>query len=103
MNIAAIYSPVEVSCPYRKYVSTPFQESTAKKYNDDPHFRLLVDTFTNMLWDGAYTISELRKAAIFAAMRVEATRIRPMLFDPNNYSIEYGILKQVRDENKETK
>ncbi len=81
----------------------PFQESTAKKYNDDFHFRLLVDTFTNMLWDGAYTISELRKAAIFAAMRVEATRIRPMLFDPYNYSIEHGVLKQVRDENKETK
>ncbi len=79
----------------------PFQESTAKKYNDDFHFRLLVDTFTNMLWDGVYTISELRKAAIFAAMRVEATRIRPMLFDPDNYSIEYGILKQVRDETKE--
>ena len=88
---------------YRNNWGDPFQESTAQKYQEDFDFRVLVDTFTSMLWDGRYTISEIRKAAIFAAMRVEATRIRPMLFDPNNYSIEYGILKQVRDENKETK
>lgn len=78
----------------------PFQDSVAQKYQDDRDFAVLVDTFTAMLWDGRYTVSELRKAAIFAAMKVEATRIRPMLFDPNNYSIEYGVLKQVRDEDK---
>lgn len=86
-----------------RWAEYPFQDSVAQKYNDDADFRVLVDTFTAMLWDGRYTVSELRKAAIFAAMRVEATRIRPMLFEPNNYSIEYGVLKQVRDEGKESK
>lgn len=87
---------------YRSEWGDPFQESTAQKYNEDRDFAVLVDTFTSMLLGGRYTISELRKAAIFAAMRVEATRIRPLLFDPNNYSIEYGVLKQVRDEDKTT-
>jgi hypothetical protein len=81
-----------------RWSNYPFQNSVAQKYNDDAHFRVLVDTFTAMLWDGKYTVSELRSAAIFAAMQVESIRIRPMLFDPNNYSIEYGVLKQVRDE-----
>ena len=76
------------------------QDSVLRRYNDDPHFRTLVDTLTSCLWSGQYTPSEIREAAIFAAMRVEAVRIRPLIFDPNDYSIEYGVLKQVRDETK---
>ena len=76
----------------------PPNDSVLRRYNDDPCFRTLVDTLTNCLWDGKYTASEIREAAIFAALRVESVRIRPLIFDPNNYSIEYGVLKQVRDE-----
>jgi hypothetical protein len=76
----------------------PPHDSVLRRYNDDPKFRSLVDIMTSCLWNAEYTPSELREAAIFAAMRVEAARIRPLIFDPNNYSIEYGVLKQVRDE-----
>ena len=78
----------------------PPHDSVLRRYNDDVTFRALVDIITNCLWEGKYTPSEIREAAIFAAMRVEAVRIRPLIFDPNNYSIEYGVLKQVRDECK---
>ena len=76
----------------RKYEHWPFKESAAQKYENDPHFRVLVDTMTNLLWDGKYTGSEIREAAIFAMMKVEAIRIRPLLFDPNNYTIENIVL-----------
>ena len=70
----------------------PFQDSAAQKYRDDLDFRVLVDTMMSLLWNGKYTHSELRQAAIFAAMKVEAVRIRPLIFDPNNYIIENGVL-----------
>ena len=66
----------------------PSKHSAAWKYSEDPHFRILVDTFTSLLWNGEYTGSEIRQAAIYAMMKVELMRIRPMLFDPNNYTIE---------------
>ena len=75
-----------------KYEFWPFKESAARKYCDDPHFRVLVDTMTSLLWNGDYGYSELRQAAIFAAMKVEAVRIRPLIFDPDNYMIENGVL-----------
>jgi hypothetical protein len=75
-----------------RYEFLPFKESAAQKYVDDPHYRILVDTMTGLLWNGDYTPSEIRQAAIFAAMKVEATRIRPMIFDPDNYMIEEGVL-----------
>ena len=70
----------------------PFQDSAAQKYQDDAHFRVLVDTLTSLLWNGDYGYSEIRQAAIFAAMKVEAVRIQPLIFDPNNYAIENGVL-----------
>ena len=75
-----------------KYEHWPFKESAAQKYEDDPHFRVLVDTMTSLLWNGEYTGSEIREAAIFAMMKVEAIRIRPLLFDPNDYTIENLVL-----------
>ena len=75
-----------------KYEFLPFKDSAAQKYVDDPHFRTLVDVFTNFLWNGQYTASEIRQACIFAAMKVEAIRIRPLIFDPDNYTIEQGVL-----------
>lgn len=70
----------------------PLKESAAQKYQDDAHFRVLVDTLTGLLWNGEYGYSEIRQAAIFAAMKVEAVRIRPLIFDPDNYVIENGTL-----------
>jgi hypothetical protein len=75
-----------------KYEFWPFQDSAAQKYQDDSHFRVLVDTMTSLLWNGEYTPSEIRQASIFAAMKVEAIRIRPLIFDPDNYMIEQGVL-----------
>ena len=75
-----------------RYEFTPFKESAAQKYAYDPHYRILVDTMTGLLWNGDYTPSEIRQAAIFAAMKVEAVRIRPLVFDPDNYMIEEGVL-----------
>lgn len=68
------------------------RDSIYQRYRDDAHLRVLVDTFTNLLWDGKYTPSELREASILAATHVECMRIRPMIFDPNNYTIEQGVL-----------
>ena len=70
----------------------PFQDSAAQKYETDVDFRVLVDTFLSLLWNGKYTHSELRQASILAAMKLEAMRIRPFIFDPSNYQIENGTL-----------
>lgn len=75
-----------------KYWGNPLTESASQKYDYDPHFRVLVDTMTAMLWHGDYGYSELRQASILAAMRIEAMRIRPLIFDPSNYTIEQGVL-----------
>ena len=68
------------------------KDSAAEKYKTDAHFRVLVDTFSAMYEGGQFTPSELREAAIYAALRVECRRIRPLIFDPNNYTIEQGVL-----------
>ncbi len=72
--------------------SWPWEEPSAQKYREDPEFRVLVDTMMSILWSGKYTYTELRQASILAACQVEATRIRPLIFDPNNYTIEQGVL-----------
>jgi hypothetical protein len=68
------------------------QDTAYHRYRSDAHFRTLVDTFMDLLWGGKYTPSELREASILAATQVECMRIRPLIFDPNNYTIEQGIL-----------
>jgi hypothetical protein len=75
----------------------PYANSGAKKYREDTHFRVLVDTFTSLLWGGKYTPSELREASILAATQLEAIRIRPLIFDPNNYEIENGVLDSLKE------
>ena len=67
-------------------------EEPRDKYRTDPEYRVLVDTFMGLLWNGKYTPSELRTASMLAATQVECMRIRPMIFDPNNYTLEQGIL-----------
>lgn len=81
---------------FSRHEFLPFKESAAQKYQDDAHFRVLVDTLTGLLWNGNYGYSEIRQAAIFAAMKVEAVRIRPLIFDPDNYQIENGTLSTRR-------
>ncbi len=76
-------------------MKTPYwdqQEAPAEKYRSDLDFRVLVDTFTSLLWGGKYTPTELRQASILATTQVECMRIRPRIFDPNNYTIEQGVL-----------
>ena len=77
--------------------SWSYKSSAAEKYVTDPSFHALVDVFTGVLWRGEYTASEIREAAIFAAMKVENVRIRPLIFDPNNYAIEQGVLKSIKE------
>ena len=69
-----------------------YEDSVADRYQSDPCFRVLVDTFCSLLWNGKYSPSELRQASIFAATRVECMRIRPLIFDPNDMTLEQGVL-----------
>lgn len=73
-----------------------FDDTVIKRYRDDTHFRVLVDTFTSLLWDGKYTGTELRQASMLAMIQWESIRIRPLLFDANNYELEEGVLKEVK-------
>jgi len=75
----------------------PYKDSGAEKYREDTNFRVLVDTMTSLLWGGKYTPSELREASILAATRMEMIRIRPLIFDPNNYEIENGVLATMKE------
>ena len=86
-KIQPIIGEYAMRTPYRDQ-----QEAAAQKYRSDPDFRVLVDTFINLLWGGKYTPSELRSASILAATQVECMRIRPMIFDPDNHTIEQGVL-----------
>ena len=75
----------------------PYKDSGAEKYREDANFRVLVDTMTSLLWGGSYTPSELREASILAATHLEMIRIRPLIFDINNYEIENGVLATMKE------
>jgi hypothetical protein len=79
-----------------RYPWAGYSSSAAEKYEKDPHYRTLVDTFTSFLWNGQFSPSEIREAAILAVCQMEAVRIRPLLFDPRNYEIEKGVLTNLK-------
>ena len=64
---------------------TPRQfQSPEEKYRNDKQYRLLVDTLEQMIHLAQFTPSELREAAIFAAIRYESRHIRPQfMFTPD--------------------
>jgi len=79
-----------------KWTGGVYEDSVADRYQSDPDFGVLVDTFCSLLWNGKYSPSELRQASIFAATRVECMRIRPLIFDPNDMTLEQGVLNTRR-------
>lgn len=51
------------------------------RYNNDPHFHMLVDTLIIQIRGGQYTPSELREAIIFACTKWEMFQTRSFLLD----------------------
>lgn len=46
-------------------------------YQNDPHFKNLVDLMVNMIMKMETTPSELRRASMLAAMKVDSMRVAP--------------------------
>jgi len=67
------------------------------RYRHDPVFRRLVDILELQIREAQYTPSELREAAILAAIHYESTTVRPIFLDPND---PYGPAIQPRDERR---
>jgi hypothetical protein len=53
--------------------------SVVDRYQTDPEFRALVDMLASQIYAARYTPTEIREAAIMAAIIVEARTIRPMI------------------------
>lgn len=51
------------------------------RYNNDPAYRTLVDYMVHMIHQLQFTPSELRDAAMFAAIRFEQRNTRPIYVD----------------------
>ena len=54
-------------------------DEAERKYMTDPDFHTLVEQNYNLLHDLRFTPSDLRDAAMLAAIRFEQRRVRPML------------------------
>ncbi len=52
--------------------------SVVERYQTDAEFRGLVDILASQIYAARYTPTEIREAAIMAAMIVESRTIRPM-------------------------
>jgi hypothetical protein len=53
-----------------------------EKYHNDPSYRNLVSTLESLIYRAEFTPSEIREAAMFAAIRYESMRPRPYFIDP---------------------
>ncbi len=51
--------------------------SPEEKYRNDTHYRMLVDALEGMIHQAQFTPSEIREAAIYAAIRYEMTQSPP--------------------------
>lgn len=58
------------------------------RYETDPMFRILVDTIHVALVRADYTASEIREAAMLAAIHFESTRIRSHVFPISSENIK---------------
>jgi len=48
-----------------------------EKYLNDPSYKMLVDTLLHQIIQAHFTPSEIREAAVYAAIRYEQIRIKP--------------------------
>lgn len=49
-----------------------------ERYHNDPEFYFLVNTIHAFLMEGNFTVSELKDAVIFAGIKFETERVRPI-------------------------
>lgn len=59
-------------------------EQAKENYHTDPHFKALVDTLCSHILNLETTPSELRAAVMFAAIKVDSMRIKPMFMGKEN-------------------
>ena len=55
-----------------------------ERYEQDNHFRVLVDVLTAYVYEGNFTPSELRAAAVFACVRYEMLNVRKSYIIPEH-------------------
>lgn len=57
-----------------------------EKYNNDPKYRMLVDTMENLIHQAEFTPSEVREAAMFACIQYESRQpVRPIMLRPDRF------------------
>lgn len=52
-----------------------------EQFLKDPMFATLVRTLEHLIYSMELTPFEVRQAAMYAAMRVEQTRVKPLIYD----------------------
>lgn len=58
-------------------------QTPEERYQTDPHFHMLVDVLTNAIAQAQYTPSELREAALLAAIHYEMRYVRRHFIQPD--------------------
>ena len=59
-------------------------EDVKQKYDTDNEFRMLVDMMMALIAKAQFTPSEIRQAAMYAAIRYEMYHSRPAIYHPQN-------------------
>lgn len=66
-----------------------FLSDCRARYEADAEFRRLVDAFELFIQEGRFTPSEIRQAAMHAAIRHEARSNRPIWVNPSSDTLEW--------------
>ena len=71
--------------------------SPKERYQNDPEFKVLVDTMEAMIHRAEFTPSELRMAALLASINYEMLNVRHRIFVHEDAEKALHVLRQYED------
>ena len=72
-------------------------KTPTERFQNDSYFATLVNTLESFIWQAKYTPSELRDAAVLAAIHYEMKQPRPPYFLSQNLTVEEFLKGDIDD------